>query len=186
MATGTQADYARHRKVSRTAIGKQVKNNLVVWVDDKIDFEASDALLQAQGDPARGGKGGAPNRDQPAPTGKESRAEIPAPPDVGGNSYTFERARREAVERQLKQLELDRQLGTVVEFAAFAKGMEEAASACRKECEGMVARLPSLVAAESDVRRCRDLIEAEVNRAMETLANTCMALAAQRRSATSQ
>lgn len=173
----TQAEYARHRQVSKQFIGKLVKTGRITLVDGKVDAALTDASLAQNLAPDRGGKGGAP---------KESRPEIPAPADVGGNSYTFERARREGVERQLKQLELDRQLGTVVEFQAFAKGMEEAASACRKECEGMIARLPSLVAAEHDVRRCRELIEAEVNRAMETLANTCMALAAQRRSATSQ
>lgn len=182
MAQGSQADYARHRGVTRAAITKQGKNGLLAFVDGKVDFDASDALLKQNSDPARGGKGGGPNRDTAEAAPSAGQPELPKP--TSGSPFAVERAERERVDRQLKQLELDRQLGKVVELDAFVHGMEEAAAACRKEVEGIVQRLPSLVAAESDVRRCRQLIEAEVNRAMETLANSCAALANQQRTST--
>jgi hypothetical protein len=183
-AIGSKSDLARLLGVHPSMVTKHIRKGVVeVRSDGKIDLDQAVKSVNARKDPSRGGKGGAPNREPEAPVAKVSTPELPQPKE---GSFTFERAQREGLERKLKQLELDRQLGNVVEFAAFAKGMEEAASACRKECEGMVQRLPSLVAAEHDVRRCRDLIEAEVSRAMETLATTCMALAAQRRNATSQ
>lgn len=96
----TQAEYARHRKVSAVAVHKAVKAGRINLVNGKIDQEEADRLWKerSQSRPrtlADGGK----QADPPPVSGADDEGGDPTPAD-----YFAERARRERAEADIAEM----------------------------------------------------------------------------------
>ena len=178
---GSKSELAKLLGVSAAMVSKHIRNGVVqVREDGRVDLNQAVKSVQARKDPARGGKGGAPNREV-APAEPET-----ADLDLPGDSFNSNRANREKWQAKLTRLEYEREVGLLIELAAYAKGCEDAGLALGKELDGMVFRLAAAVAGETSLTKCRELIAAEVFRARDTAASTLEALAADPRAGTKQ
>jgi hypothetical protein len=180
-----QTEYAAHRGVSGAYISKLVKlGKIPKLADGSIDPDVADAALAGAADPNKAGTA-AYHAAQRA----NGQAETRQPPlEPGVPVGNFNRAKTVDAEyvAKLRELEYKERTGELIGRHSYAKGCEDAAMALGKELDGMIHRLAPVVAGESNVARCRELISAEVFRAREQIANTLEALAADPRDGTRQ
>jgi hypothetical protein len=179
----TQTEYAKHRGVSQPYINRLVKQGKIPLADGKIDPETADAALDAAADPSKGGVR-ASNAER-----RQTRPDAPAaPPEPGAPIGQFNRAKTvdATFVAKLRELEYKKQIGALIEREPYAKANEDAGAMLRKELDAMQHRLAPLVAGESSIQRCRELIAVEVDRACAMIADTLEALAADPRSGTRQ
>lgn len=179
-----QTEYAAHRGVSGAYISKLVKlGKIPKMADGSIDPDIADAALVAAADPTKAGTA-AYHAAQRA----KGRAEQLPLAEPGAPVGNFNRAKTTDAEyvAKLRELDYKERTGELIGRHAYAKGCEDAALALGKELDGMIHRLAPLVAGESSIAKCRDMITLEVFRARDALADTLEALAADPRDGTRQ
>jgi hypothetical protein len=175
----TQAEYAKHRGCSAVAVHKAVKAKRISLIDGLIDPTVAD-IQWAQNSRARIGSKPAPAEvaveastrvdtpdllsEPPAPT--TPRAE-PTPPD----DYTMWRGRREAADAELAELRLAEQRRDLISVAAVEGVWSAMLASAREHLLQVRARLAPLLAAESDVFKIEQMLDAEHRKALETLAS---------------
>ena len=172
-----QSEYAIHRGVSAPYISRLVKlGKIPKQRDGSIDPVAADAALAALADP---GKAGVVAYHAAKKRAEEYPSDAPDPdPAEEGETYSDSRRRDATAAADLREMERDRIKGELIDRRAYAKGCEDAGSTLGKELDGLIHRLAPLVAGESSITRCRELIAAEVFRARTAIADTLDALAA--------
>lgn len=160
----TQAQYAKHRGVSEAAVSKAVKVGRISLIDGKIDPVAADAQW-ARNSRVRAGAG-------------KPVMEVPVvdPDDDGGDSrpgaedYLVSRARREAAEADLAELDLAERNGQVIAVKAVEGAWAQALSAAREHLLQVRSRLAPLLAAESDPFKVDQMLDVEMSQALAHLA----------------
>jgi hypothetical protein len=183
----TQAEYARHRDVSRAMISKLHKQQRLVLVDGKVDVQASDAMLAQSLDPSRGGKGGKSGRGdsgtprQAGATANDTPAASPLtggpPAEAASVSYSRVRTFRESFVAKTAEVEYRKMIGELVEREAYARALTANMGAALQRLDSISARLGARVAGESDVRKCMDMIDDEVMAVRQEVADIARAMA---------
>jgi phage terminase Nu1 subunit (DNA packaging protein) len=139
----TQAQYARHRGKSPQYIGKLAKAGILVMRGRMVDAAASDAVLDDKPDDA-------PSGQQPT---------------------TFAQARlaREVFSAKLKKLEYETRIGKLVPTDEVSIKWYTLGRQIRDRVLGIASKLAPQLAAETDVRRVREILDAEITLALKGL-----------------
>jgi hypothetical protein len=169
----TQADYARHRGVSKPAVSNWKKAELIVFAEDpsdgrlKVDVARTDAKLNARIDPMRGRPaGGTP---APASPIEEAAAAIAAPASGESlQSVRMELLKRQSTGQALKNAEAARELGAIVELERRAN---EIGRAARERIQAWFRGAAERLAAERDARTIMAFGEEEIDRVFAELAD---------------
>lgn len=177
-----KSEYARHRGVSKPRISELVKAGRIVLTQaGLVDVVASDAALDANRDPSRGGTGGAPwvapatQHREPQPTTRAASAAA-----VGPKTLTEATTEDRMAAAELKRLRLRIEAGELCETAKMMPAIQAAFAQARMAWERAAPRVAAQVARdESDIRRCLDIIEREQEFALRDLAAVLDALADQ-------
>jgi len=140
----TQAQYARHRNKSPQYVGKLAKAGILVMRGRMVDATASDAVLDDKPESATPGQ-------QPT---------------------TFAQARlaREIFAAKLKKLEYETRIGKLVPSDEISIKWYTLGRLIRDRVLGISSKLEPQPAAETDVRRVREILDAEVTPALKGLA----------------
>ena len=157
----TMAAYARHRGVSKVAVGKAVKAGRISLVNGLIDPVVADVQWKANSR-ARASQGGG---DQ-LPLEAGSTPDEPAKVD----DYMFNRNRREAAEAERAELSLAEDKGQLIRVDAVKAAVASVFSAARDALLQIPARLGPQLAAESDASKAQTMLHSEIHQALQLLA----------------
>ncbi len=146
----TQADYARHRKVTRQHISKLVKGGVLVLRGRQIEVAASDAILD--------------DRAEVSPT-----AELPDA--ATGAKLADARLQREIYAGKLRRLEFEAKSGTLIPADKVTKKWTAIAEVVKSRLEAVPSKLAPQVAALSDVKAVRALLAEEMRQVLRSLAD---------------
>jgi hypothetical protein len=171
----TQAEYAKHRGCSAVAVHKAVKSKRISMVDGTIDPVVAD-IQWAQNSRARAGSK-APAEAAPAKPADEqlplAGTDAPAPGEGGeatkpvrDEAYAESRSRRERAEAEMAELKLQEQLGLVVNADAVRAEYSKHVSAVRDAILQVPGRLAPMFAAEIDVAKIQQLLDAELRQVL--------------------
>ena len=164
---GSKQEYARHRGVSHQYIGKLAKSGVLVMRGKKVDFRASDMVLDDK-----------PVDDvEPPPVVPARIAQMPSRPPADPPAQpgaTFGEARRiEMVFRaKLRRLEFETKQGRLIEAEAVRRRIAEHVRALRDGLLGLPDRISSSIAAETGMehRKVHVLLTTEISRELDALA----------------
>lgn len=164
----SRSEYARRRGVDPSLITRWAKaQRIVVAGNGQIDAEASDALLAQTMDPARGGRGGKSDRKQPvAPPASAETSRKEQQPD----QYARVRTHREAFAAKTAEAQYKRMIGQLVEADRAARAAADTYGSVRRALQRLPDVLAGRMAAESDQRKCRALLAAEIEAMLAELA----------------
>ena len=179
----TQAEYAKLRGCSAVAVHKAVKANRITLIDGKIDPEVADIQWERNSRARIGSK--AASADAPVeqqstrldgedltPLELAAPVDTPAPAaSAAPDGYTMWRGRREAADAELAELRLAEQRGDLISVAAVEGVWSAMLASAREHLLQVRARLAPLLAAETDVFKIEQLLEAEHRKALEALAS---------------
>jgi predicted outer membrane protein len=176
----TQREYAEHRGCSQPYIAKLCKAGRIPLVNGKIDPEAADAALAKSSNPANLASARAVREAKEAGEARAVARKVPtvAPPDPDPLSYNAMRTRREGFLAKQAELDYRRSIGEVCEVAAATKAVMDCAVATRRLVEQIPNRIANQLAAAmgADVRRVQPMMQAEIERICDEIANTAQAL----------
>lgn len=127
----TQAEYARHRGVSRNAVARAIKEGRIVLIDGRIDPAIADAQWQANT---------RPRSDARSPGGGDHA-------DARGTFGTA-RTRRELAEASLAEIQLAEKRGELINRA----GVEMALETCIRRLRDGVMSAPDRMALDHVTR----------------------------------
>ena len=130
---GTKAEYARHRGVSQPYISKLAKNGVLVMRGNKVDFRASDMVLDDK-----------PVEDvDPPPTATSAAASLPSRPtadslpQAGGASFGQARTIEMVFRAKLRRLEFETKQGRLIEAEAVRNShLRNTCGRCAMACWG--------------------------------------------------
>lgn len=163
----TQAEYARHRGCSAVSVHKAVKAGRITTIDEKIDPAVAD-IQWAKNTRARAGA-------QPpgSPAGRAD--DHHDSDDAGGDSsdrmadYWEARSRREAAEAAIAEMKEAEMRGTLIRADAVRAAWASQLTAVRDALLQIPSRLAPVLAAESEMERVNELLEAELRQALQQL-----------------
>jgi len=156
----TQAEYARHRGVSRQAVGKAVKAGRVELLNGLVDVEAADSRWTA----------GTRAQVEAVPFDKGRESTRTARPDDGLPSYLTSRAIREAYVARLARLDFEERNGNLVPMARVTIAFFNVSRRARDLLLALEDKLAPLMLHLEDEGRARLLIRAEVDHVLDELA----------------
>ncbi|MBC7600862.1 MAG: terminase small subunit [Polaromonas sp.] len=157
----TMAAYARHRGVSKVAVGKAVKAGRISLVNGLIDPVVADMQWKANSR-ARASQHGGDQLPLDAAT--------PADEPVKVDDYMYNRNRREAAEAERAELSLAEDKGQLIRVDAVKATLANVFSATRDALLQIPARLGPQLAAESDPAAAQTMLHAEIHQALQLLA----------------
>ena len=165
----SKSEYARMRGISRQMVGKHGdQGRVVLSPDGKGDVDATDRLINASRDPARGG-------DR---TGKRSQREREAAEEAGidlggdGRSELAQARIRELNARAMKaELEAAQLEAKVVEIREVERAAKTAAIQHRDQLMSLIDRMSHELAAESDPAVIHRRLSEEHNKALSDFAD---------------
>ena len=163
----TQAEYARHRKCSRVAVGKAVKAGRISMVNGLIDPVVADIQWQKNSRARASAQPGQLPLDESAQSTRVY-TEADEPPKADG--YMVNRNRREAAEAERAELSLAEDKGELIRVDAVKGVLANVFSATRDALLQLPARLAPLLAAESDPATVQTLLHADIHQALQLLA----------------
>ena len=175
----TQAEYAKRRGCSAVAVHKAVKSGRISLIEGLIDPDVAD-IQWAKNSRARIGTKTPPAESPTEPSTRLDSGDLlplepaPAAPDAtpsAPDDYTMWRGRREAADAELAELRLAEQRRDLISVAAVEGVWSAMLASAREHLLQVRARLAPLMAAESDVFKIEQLLEAEHRKALETLAS---------------
>lgn len=162
----TQAEYARHRGVSEAAVSKALAAGRVTLTDGKIDPVAADAQWARNSRVRANAK---------PPAAQVANSDVGDPEAPGADNYWTARSRREQAEAELAEIDLAERTGQVIQVKAVEAVWAQALGATREHLLQVRARLAPLLAAESDVFKIEQLLDAEHAQALQHLAKATVA-----------
>ncbi len=161
--TGTQADYARHRGVSRSAVNKAVHaGRIPLTPEGRIDFAAADLAWRSNTDPSKPSNTVSPPSAPSLPTGDTELQLSPL-------SYADARALREYNLARLADLDFRQKSGSLVEVVDVKDIAFRAARAARDLILAAPDRLAPLVCGLSDQAEVHRILTEDLMRACEEL-----------------
>jgi phage terminase Nu1 subunit (DNA packaging protein) len=168
----TQKEYAAHRGVSAVSVCKAVKAGRISLIDGKIDPVVADIQWQANS------RARAPARPAPA----QHQAAAPAPLAVPAASsqegsggvgaepkpevYWDARGRRETAEAAIAEMKEAEMRGTLIRADAVRSAWAGRITGARDALLQIPGRLAPVLAAETDLDRVVELLEAELRQAL--------------------
>lgn len=159
---GYLTEYAAHAGISKQAASVQLKRVGINYFEP-FDFAEADrrraAARHADRTPFAAPIYGDPNADE-----DEVDAETRKDP-----TFIQSQARRELYKANLMELEYRREVGDLIEVETVEKEWFRIGRLVRDTLRTIAPRLAAQLAAESDPFRCEQLIEQEVDRALEVL-----------------
>lgn len=164
----TQAEYARHRECDPAAVTRAIQQGRISLINGKIDPVVADVQWAAN---TRARVDSKPATEKGAQlAGLAAGAGAQAPAGQGGDGkpddYLASRARREAAEAEMAELALLERKGDLVRKDEVRAELASQLSAFKDSLLQVGARLAPQVAAESDIARCQQLIDAELHAAL--------------------
>lgn len=183
MALLSKSDYAKLRGWSRQYVGKLGKENRLVMVGDKVDVDATDALLDKTADPSKQGvkerwaEQRGDDYSPPTPTYQSGQSVIP--PEIK-LEYDFQEARAKRETHLAKIAEMDEQsrMGNLVDVNMVRQAMTDNGAAMRAALERMPDRIAPVLAAETDPAKVYQLLDDEIGRILDELVRTAEQLPA--------
>jgi len=165
----TQAEYARHRGVSRESVRKAVEaGRITVFGPDKrINAELADVQWRRNTRPRL-------SHAKPAasPTAGAARPVTEAGTKPPLADYGAARARREHYQAELARLELERALGRLFVADDVIDAMRDAAATFRTTVEGWAHTLPPLIVGlDGDEVRIHALLTGECERLLRRISD---------------
>lgn len=167
-----KAELARDLGVSRQAIGELVTRGIIEQgADGLIDVELARHALANR---VRPSAKTATTLLHPAPAAGPASGDDPATKDgvtTGAStpSYHVAKTLREVAEARMAQLELAKMTGDLVPIADIRAKYARLASGLREALLQIPARLAPVVAAEADMARCHDILQAELHQVLAQL-----------------
>ena len=152
------SEYARHRGVSRGAVSKALKTGRIsVGPSGRIDPVEADRDWAAN----------TAARVTPPEAGKPRRE----PPDAAVPGYSASRARREAANAELAELERDRLRGLLVDADQVRNDAFMVARTTRNMLQAIPARVSAILAGETDEKKIYRMLEEAIDDACRSLAD---------------
>jgi phage terminase Nu1 subunit (DNA packaging protein) len=141
----SQAEYARHRGVSRQYISRLAKAGVLVMRGGKVDVAASDAVLD----------------DRPE---KVSEAATSAPVETGGQTTTYAQAKLADMlfRARLRKLEYETRSAKLIPTDEVKAVWFKQARQIRDKLLALPAKLAPQLAAVSELRAVRELLDTEI------------------------
>ena len=172
----TVAEYAAHRGCSDSYVRRMRREQRLVMGEGKlIDVAASDAKLDAETDPLRGGNRSAQEIDEAIDA---AYAAVITP---AGGVGLKEAVRRERLARaRLAELDLGEQAKQLVRVKEIDRHVFTLARQTLERLRSISSRLRTSLAAESDPRVCESLLDAEIAKVCEEFQRFAAAMAAAR------
>lgn len=163
----TQAEFAAHRGVGRSAVSNWKKRNLVVFAEGedgslKVDVARTEARLNAKVDPTRG----RPTTGQPAAAEPADR--VAAPAGGGVAEVRSDLLRQQVIAATMKNAQA---AGTLVPIEEYERRSSELGRMARERTQAMLRGLAERFAAVTDAREIRAIGSAEIDRVFEELAD---------------
>jgi len=109
------------------------------------------------------------------PEERDDRESPIAPSAEVFETYNEARARRERAEATKKELEVAQRKAELVEVAPVKRAWETAGLALRDALSSVGARLATALATETEPRRCKELVDDEIRRALQQCVSTIRA-----------
>lgn len=175
----SKRQYAKHRGVSRAAIAGALRDGrITAGPDGMIDPVRADADWLANTRPRVGNPPTTPPGMTPA--GKSVTPPEPVKPrvelsDVAVAAYNESRARREAANAEMAELERDRLRGLLVDADQVRNDAFMAARAVRNTLQAIPARLSALLASEADEKKIYRMLEGAIDDACRALSEKAAA-----------
>lgn len=168
----SQTDFAQHLGVQKSYVTQLKKAGRLVMAADgrRVDVVASLARIEATRSPDKAAvaarHAAARGDDRPEQEGEpdEPEADADARPD-----YQAARARREAANAELAEIELAERAGKLVEVARVESVLADALTTLRTGLESMGVLLSPQLAHESDPHEIRQIIDDHVHAALSEL-----------------
>lgn len=171
----TQAEYARRRGVAKSAVAKAVKEGRITLIEGKVDPAVADIQwarnTRARADSRPASADLVAGKGVVAVAGRSSLVG----PSVGfgggfDESYHAARARREAAEAQIAELELARALEKVIEVGPAMAAVFTAFRSLRDAGMVLGRKLASQLAPMADAREIQHAIDAAQREIFDTFA----------------
>ena len=162
--------YARHRGVSHVAVLKAIKTGRIVKESDgTIDPEKADAAWANNTSPAQQRK--VPKKIEQAP-------ERPIDPPLAGSgpNYAQSRAIKEAYLARLAKLEYEEKSGVLIRADSVKVAWFNTLRVLRDRTLNLPDRLAPILAAETDPKCVREMLDAELRLILSDAADTVAAL----------
>lgn len=168
----TQAEYAKHRGVSGVAVHKAVKAGRISTIDGKIDPHVADIQWEkntrARVAPPKPGNVSEAGASASPSAGPDS------PPDGKTEDYWDARSRRETAEAAIAEMKEAEMRGLLIRADAVRSALATRISATRDALLQIPSRLAPVLAAESDMERVIEILEAELRQALSQLSDLKM------------
>lgn len=165
----TQAEYARRRGCSREAVRRAVEQGrITAWGAKKLVHPVlADSQWQEN---SRARAGSTPATAGAAAAGGSSGAPPAAPAsEEKDDGYSAFRARREAADAELKEMELAQRRGELVSVSEIRAKLGERLGQVREQLLQLPARLAPLMVGETDQARLQTLLDDELRAALARL-----------------
>lgn len=166
----SKSEYARHRKVTPAQVTHWLKAGRISIVDGKVDPVASDAMLAKTLNPIQGGK-------RARHDSKVRENVTPPVQEIHADAVSSAVVADKTVSTQLKRVKLEREAGRLVDRAKYDLATESAFAGLRDQLLAIPRRLSGRLAAETDERRCDELLTAELAKVLNHGADAQEALA---------
>ena len=173
--------YARHRQqlglVGQTlpAVRKAIATGRISTVGEvgnmKIDPEVADIQWASKTDAAQQARGARGGHEPKAGPPRETAATTLPPGREGGRrgDYFVTKERREAAEADLAELELKERRGELVKKADVEREAFAVQRALRDRLTGIPDRIAPMLAAETDVAKCHEIVASEIRAALREI-----------------
>ncbi len=166
------AAYARHRGVSHVAVLKAIKSGRIEKeTDGTIDAVKADAAWSRNTNKAQQ----RPRRNEavsPAPVVASAEAHLGPPIVNSGPSYAQSRAVKEAYHARLAKLSYEEKSGSLIKIDAVKVSWFNILRVMRDRVLNLPDRLAPVLAAETDPKKVRDLLEEDLRLILNDAADT--------------
>lgn len=155
----TQAEFARHRGVSRPTVSEYKRKGLLVMKDERlVDVVASEARLASSLDQSRGG-----DRSQGSASGKKK-------PAAGGGAYMAAKIRGMEAVADRQELETKKLANELLEREETHRKAFTLARNAQESMMGIADRMAPLLAAEADPAKVHAMLSDELRNVAQDLA----------------
>ena len=167
----TQKEYARHRGCSPVSVHKAIRAGRISLIDGKIDPAVADIQWAANSRaraPARKAVDlVAVSTSSPSPgDAAPPDAAVSPPADGNPNDYWDARSRRETAEAAIAEMKEAEMRGTLIRADSVRTSWANKISTARDALLQIPHRLAPVLAAETEIERVAELIEAELRQAL--------------------
>lgn len=165
---GTGADLARELKITRQAVSKAEKSGRISRAaSGMFDLDAASIQYRLHTDPEQQARSMQQRSD--------GGTEVLDPPavELRGDAAALiaAKARREAAEAQLAELELAEKRGEIMAVGEHKRVLFAVARSVRDALLQIPVRAAALLSAESSTQGCQAILDAEIHKALQQLAD---------------